>query len=866
MFNLGSFLSTILGQDNTKKLREFSHQVEKINNIEQEFENKSSDELKLYASKLKERHSNGEELDSLLVESFALVREAAKRTLGQRHFDVQLIGGMILHKGGIAEMKTGEGKTLVSTLPAFLNSLSGKGVHIVTVNDYLARRDSEWMGKIFHYLGLTVGCLTSESSGIEHRQEMYNSDITYGTNNEFGFDYLRDNLRVQSNNLVQRPHNFCIVDEVDSILIDESRTPLVISGETQDKTALYSTIDKIIPFLNQADYEIDEKSKTANLTDLGNDRAEEILKKQNLIKNGALYDAENVTIVHHINQALRAHKLFEIDRDYIIKDEQVVIVDEFTGRTMEGRRYGDGLHQAIEAKEKVIVQNESQTIASITYQNYFRLYNKISGMTGTALTEAEEFGDIYGLAVFEVPTNTKISRIDNEDEIYRTADEKYNAIIEQTKECNERSQPVLIGTTSIEKSETISKKLKKANIKHVVLNAKFHEQEADIIANAGSPSSVTIATNMAGRGTDIQLGGNLEYNRSLQKENSVSGALENEFIEKKDQVINSGGLYVIGSERHESRRIDNQLRGRSGRQGDPGETKFFLSLEDDLMRIFGSEKMDTLLKSLGLKEGESIQHAWISKALERAQKKVEGRNFDVRKTLLKFDDVLNDQRKIIFEQRFELMNSNDITTITNEMQYDVADTLVDDYAPPKTFIDQWDIESLESEIRSHFTANLDVKNLIDEGNDDQEKIKEKIYSVINKNSEKRVNNIPLDAINSLEKMVLLKIIDDKWKDHINNLEQLRQTIGLRGYGQRDPLNEYKNEAFGLFEELLSSLKVDVAKVFSRMVLQPNPNTNENNETNNELSRNNAPITKKIPRNSPCPCGSGKKYKHCHGKI
>ena len=866
MFNLGSFLSTILGQDNTKKLREFSQQVEKINNIEQEFENKSSDELKLYASKLKERHSNGEELDSLLVESFALVREAAKRTLGQRHFDVQLIGGMILHKGGIAEMKTGEGKTLVSTLPAFLNSLSGKGVHIVTVNDYLARRDSEWMGKIFHYLGLTVGCLTSDSSGIEHRQEMYNSDITYGTNNEFGFDYLRDNLRVQSNNLVQRPHNFCIVDEVDSILIDESRTPLVISGETQDKTALYSTIDKIIPFLNQADYEIDEKSKTANLTDLGNDRAEEILKKQNLIKNGALYDAENVTIVHHINQALRAHKLFEIDRDYIIKDGQVVIVDEFTGRTMEGRRYGDGLHQAIEAKEKVNVQNESQTIASITYQNYFRLYNKISGMTGTALTEAEEFGDIYGLAVFEVPTNTKISRIDNEDEIYRTADEKYNAIIEQTKECNDRSQPVLIGTTSIEKSETISKKLKKANIKHVVLNAKFHEQEADIIANAGSPSSVTIATNMAGRGTDIQLGGNLEYNRSLQKENSVSGALENEFIEKKDQVINSGGLYVIGSERHESRRIDNQLRGRSGRQGDPGETKFFLSLEDDLMRIFGSEKMDTLLKSLGLKEGESIQHAWISKALERAQKKVEGRNFDIRKTLLKFDDVLNDQRKIIFEQRFELMNSNDITTITNEMQYDVADTLVDDYAPPKTFIDQWDIESLESEIRSHFTANLDIKKLIDESNDDQEKIKEKIYSVINKNSEKRVNNIPLDAINSLEKMVLLKIIDDKWKDHINNLEQLRQTIGLRGYGQRDPLNEYKNEAFGLFEELLSNLKVDVAKVFSRMVLQPNPNTNENNETNNELSKNNAPITKKIPRNSPCPCGSGKKYKHCHGKI
>ena len=865
MFNIGSFLSSIIGQNNTKKLREFSQQVEKINSIEQEFENKTSDELKIYASKLKERHFNGETLDLLLIESFALVREAAKRTLGQRHFDVQLIGGMILHNGGIAEMKTGEGKTLVSTLPAFLNSLSGKGVHIVTVNDYLAKRDSEWMGKIFNYLGLTVGCLTSESSDIELRQQMYNSDITYGTNNEFGFDYLRDNLKVQSDNLVQRPHNFCIVDEVDSILIDESRTPLVISGAIQDKTLLYNTIDKIIPFLAESDFEIDEKSKTANLTDIGNDRAEEILKKQNLIKNGTLYDAENVTIVHHINQALRAHKLFEIDRDYIIKDGQIVIVDEFTGRTMEGRRYGDGLHQAIEAKEQVSVQNESQTIASITYQNYFRLYNRISGMTGTALTEAEEFGDIYGLAVFEVPTNTKIARIDNEDEIYRTADEKYDAIIEQTKKCNERFQPVLIGTTSIEKSETISKKLKKANIKHVVLNAKFHEQEADIIANAGAPSSVTIATNMAGRGTDIQLGGNLEYNRSLQKEDKISNDIEDEFKEKKDQVINSGGLYVIGSERHESRRIDNQLRGRSGRQGDPGETKFFLSLEDDLMRIFGSDKMDSLLKSLGLKEGESIQHAWISKALERAQKKVEGRNFDIRKTLLKFDDVLNDQRKIIFEQRFELMNSNDITTITNEMQYDIADIIVDDYAPPKTFIDQWDIDMLESEIKNHFTVDLDIKTLLNESDDDQEKIKEKIYNIINENSKRRANDIPPNAINNLEKMVLLKIIDDKWKDHINNLEQLRQTIGLRGYGQRDPLNEYKNEAFGLFEELLSSLKIDVAKIFSRMILQPNT-SNKRDDLDSQSSQSNAPITKKIPRNAPCPCGSGKKYKHCHGKI
>ena len=866
MFKVGSFFSSFLGQNNTKKLREFSGFVKKINDIENEFEIRSSDELKAFALSLKERHSNGEELDNLLVESFALVREAAKRTLGQRHFDVQLIGGMILHNGGIAEMKTGEGKTLVSTLPAFLNSLSGKGVHIVTVNDYLAKRDSEWMGKVFNFLGLSVGCITNDSHDKDHRQKMYNSDITYGTNNEFGFDYLRDNLKVQIDNIVQKDHNFCIVDEVDSILIDESRTPLVISGATEDKTILYNSVDRIIPFLDENDYEIDEKSKTANLTDEGNDKAEDILRKQNLIKNGNLYDAENVTIVHHINQALRAHKLFEVDRDYIIKDGQVVIVDEFTGRTMEGRRYGDGLHQAIEAKEKVSVQSESQTIASITYQNYFRLYNKISGMTGTATTEAEEFGDIYGLGVFEVPTNTEITRIDNEDEIYRTADEKYDAIVEQTRKCNENFQPVLIGTTSIEKSETISKKLKKANIKHVVLNAKFHEQEAEIIANAGSPSSVTIATNMAGRGTDIQLGGNLEYNRSLQKEEETSGKLEAEFNLQKEQVINSGGLYVIGSERHESRRIDNQLRGRSGRQGDPGETKFFLSLEDDLMRIFGSDKMDGLLKSLGLKEGESIQHAWISKALERAQKKVEGRNFDIRKTLLKFDDVLNDQRKIIFEQRLELMNSSDITTITNEMQYDVADSIVDNYAPPKTFIDQWDIESLENEIKNHFIHSLDIKNLINESDDDQGKIKEKIYSIINQNSEKRVNDIPLDAINNLEKMVLLKIIDDKWKDHINNLEQLRQTIGLRGYGQRDPLNEYKNEAFTLFEELLSGLKVDVAKVFSRMVLQPNQSANERNETDNKLNQINSTITKKIPRNAPCPCGSGKKYKHCHGKI
>ena len=589
-----------------------------------------------------------------------MVREASKRTLGQRHFDVQLIGGMVLHNGGISEMKTGEGKTLVSTLAAFLNSLSGKGVHIVTVNDYLARRDAEWMGSIFNYLGLSVGCLTNDTEGREKRKEQYACDITYGTNNEFGFDYLRDNLRVLKQNIVQRDHNFCIVDEVDSILIDESRTPLVISGAIEDKTTLYNSINKIIPFLNDDDFEIDEKTKTANLTDAGNDKAEKILKERNIISEGTLYDISNVAVVHHINQALRANKLFEKDRDYIVKSGSVVIVDEFTGRTMEGRRYGDGLHQAIEAKENVKVQNESQTLASITYQNYFRLYNKISGMTGTALTEAEEFGDIYNLSVFEIPTNIPVSRIDNEDEIYRTAEEKYDAIIEQIKICNEKSQPVLVGTTSIDKSEKISKKLRNNKIKHEVLNAKHHEQEAKIIANAGEPGAVTIATNMAGRGTDIQLGGNFEFNSSTKNGQENLEGLKDTITQKKDEVIKAGGLFVIGSERHESRRIDNQLRGRSGRQGDPGETKFFISLEDDLMRIFGSEKIDSVLKSLGLKEGESIKHAWISKALERAQKKVEGRNFDIRKTLLKFDDVLNDQRKTIFEQRLELMNADNI--------------------------------------------------------------------------------------------------------------------------------------------------------------------------------------------------------------
>ena len=868
MFKINSFINSIFSGNDKKKFAKFNQYVNEINSLESKYENLSQDELLNCINDLKVKIKNGKKLNECLVEAFAIVREASKRTLQQRHFDVQLMGGMVLHDGGIAEMKTGEGKTLVSTLPAFLNSLNGKGVHIVTVNDYLAKRDSLWMGEVFKYLGLTVGCLTNDVVGVEQRKAQYNCDITYGTNNEFGFDYLRDNLRVQKQNIVQRDHNFCIVDEVDSVLIDESRTPLVISGAVEDKTTLYSSINQIIPYLDKDDIEIDEKSKTATLTDAGNDKAEQILKERNIIKEGTLYDISNVSIVHHINQALRANKLFEKDRDYIVKSGNVIIVDEFTGRTMEGRRYGDGLHQAIEAKENVKVQNESQTVASITYQNYFRLYNKIAGMTGTALTESEEFADIYNLGVLEIPTNTPVIRIDNEDEIYRTSDEKYDAIVMQVIECNNKQQPVLIGTTSIDKSEKISKKLKASKIKHEVLNAKQHEQEAKIIANAGEPGAVTIATNMAGRGTDIQLGGNYDFKLSNVKHDNEKIDLKNNLIEQKNIVIEAGGLYVIGSERHESRRIDNQLRGRSGRQGDPGETKFFISLEDDLMRIFGSERIDSVLKSLGLKEGESIKHAWISKALERAQKKVEGRNFDIRKTLLRFDDVLNDQRKTIFEQRLELMNAENISEIAKDMQYDIADEIVNTYCPEKSFADQWDLKRLKNEINLYFSYEIDF--LVDETKEDmnQEDIKNKIYKHIDKTSQDRMSKHPKELVNNAERMVLLKILDDKWKDHINNLEQLRSTIGLRGYGQRDPLNEYKNEAFGLFEDLINGLKSDVTKIFSRMRIRENIKPNDLNETEQEVKVPASEVKKekKVSRNAPCPCGSGKKFKHCHGKI
>ena len=866
MANLSSFLGSIFNPYNKNKLKEFQSIVKKINEIEINYNGKSQSELISFTDQLKVDFKNGVTLDELLVPAFAIVREAAKQTLNQRHFDVQLLGGLVLHNGAIAEMKTGEGKTLVSTLPAFLNAISGKGVHIVTVNEYLAKRDSEWMGKIFKFLGLSVGCISSEIKTNAERKSMYQCDITYGTNNEFGFDYLRDNLKLQKDHMVQRDHNFCIVDEVDSILIDESRTPLVISGAIEDKTVLYNTIDSLVPNLKPEDYEIDEKSKSVNLSEIGVDTTEKILLQRNLMKSDSLYDVENVTIVHHVNQALRAHKLFEKDSDYIVKDGQVIIIDEFTGRMMEGRRYGDGLHQAIEAKEKVSVQSESQTVASITFQNYFRLYKKISGMTGTALTEAEEFSDIYNLLVFDIPTNQPVTRKDQQDVIFRTSEEKYDAIIDQIFECYDKKQPVLIGTTSIEKSEKISKILSKKKIKHSVLNAKQHEQEAEIISNAGYPGAVTIATNMAGRGTDIQLGGNLEF--AIDQKDIDVAKLTSEIENNKKLVLAAGGLYVIGSERHESRRIDNQLRGRSGRQGDPGETKFFLSLEDDLMRIFGSDKMDGMLKTLGLSEGESIQHSWITKALERAQKKVEGRNFDIRKTLLKFDDVLNDQRKNIFEQRLDLMDTEEITETINEMQYDTIDEFLDFHIPKDSYVDQWDINGLESDIKNHLAAISDINALADKDGFDKDQLKEHLYALVRKKSIVRAEGHSKETVENLERMVLLRILDDKWKDHINNLEQLRQTIGLRGYGQRDPLSEYKNESFVLFESLLSNLKIDVTKTFSRLVIKDSSKVDKTEEEFIEGSNESqSPLKKeKVSRNSPCPCSSGKKYKHCHGKI
>ena len=799
MPSLNSLLNRVFGSSNDRNLKKYNNRVTEINTLESIYENLSDEELKNKTIEFKELLTQGSSLDEILNDAFAVVREASKRTLGQRHFDVQIAGGLVLNEGKITEMKTGEGKTLVSTLPAYLNSLSGKGVHIVTVNDYLAKRDSEWMGVIYKFLGLDVGVIYSGQDDKE-KEKAYSADITYGTNNEFGFDYLRDNMKHSIDQMFQKDKNFAIIDEVDSILIDEARTPLIISGVIEDKSDLYVKIDQIIPLINDEDIDIDEKSKSINLTEEGNERLDKILiDKGFLDNNSSIYDIENVALVHHINQALKAHKLFHKDTDYLVKDNQVIIIDEFTGRMMEGRRFSDGLHQALEAKENVHIQPENQTLASITFQNYFRLYEKLSGMTGTALTEAEEFMDIYGLGVVSVPTNVPIMREDSDDEIYRTEEEKYEAIIKNILKCNKRNQPVLVGTVSIEKSEILSKLLKSKNIKHNVLNARYHEQEAQIISQAGKPGSVTIATNMAGRGTDIQLGGNPENLENAEKDTE----------ELKKIVIESGGLFVIGTERHESRRIDNQLRGRSGRQGDPGESKFYLSLEDDLMRIFGSDRLDTILQRLGLDEGEAIVHPWINTALERAQKKVESRNFDIRKNLLRFDDVMNDQRKVIFEQRLEILTQSDLSEIVKDMRHEILFDILDQSIPEKTFIDDWDADKLDKDIKRVFSIQLPIHKWFEEDGIDSDIIRDKLVQKIDIEYDNKSKEFGEDLLKNLEKTIILQSIDQNWKDHLGQLENLRQIVGLRGYGQRDPLSEYKSESFGLFEELLNNFREDV---------------------------------------------------------
>ena len=872
MPSLNSVLNSFFGSSNDRKLKKFNSQVVAINQLEADFEKLIDKDLKNKTLEFKARISSGESLDNILVEAFAVVREAGKRTLGQRHFDVQLLGGLVLNQGNISEMKTGEGKTLVATLPVYLNALEEKGVHVVTVNDYLAKRDSEWMGQIYNFLGMTVGTITSDLDEEEKRKS-YQADITYGTNNEFGFDYLRDNMKYNMDQLVQRGHNFAIVDEVDSILVDEARTPLIISGQVEDKSQLYNKIDKIIPKISANHIDIDEKSKNVTLTDEGNEFLDELLVKEKLMDiDSSIYDMENVSLVHHVNQALKAHKIFNKDTDYLVKDNQVIIIDEFTGRMMEGRRFSDGLHQALEAKEKVMIQPENRTMASITFQNYFRLYKKLSGMTGTASTESEEFLDIYNLDVISIPPNIKITRKDHDDEIYRTAEEKYNAIIESIIESNKKGQPVLVGTTSIERSEYLSKLLKNKKIDHSVLNAKYHQQEAEIIAQAGSYGKVTIATNMAGRGTDIQLGG---------ADNPEDG---------KTKTINAGGLYVIGTERHESRRIDNQLRGRSGRQGDAGESKFYLSLEDDLMRIFGSDRLDLILKKLGLEEGESIVHPWINTALERAQKKVESRNFEIRKTLLKFDNVMNDQRKVIFEQRLDLLKEENVNETIHEMRLEVVSEILNKAIPENSFIDDWDSELIEKEVKRIFNLKAPIKNWLKDTEIDSEQLEAKLNEYFDEEYLKKRKGFGEQISDSIEKSILMQIIDQNWTDHLGQLEDLRQIVGIRGYGQRDPLNEYKSESFLLFENLLNKFREDVTRTLFHIRMVSDEAIEKLNENNNQIethhnkdeniSKNKTVINKaknieidpnnpstwgKVGRNELCPCGSGKKYKNCHGK-
>ncbi|WP_443643671.1 preprotein translocase subunit SecA [Candidatus Levibacter sp. Uisw_134_01] len=864
MFN--NLTSKFFGSSNDRQIKKYNPLVHKINELEDIFIKLSDQELKLKTIDFKEKLSNGETLDNILPEAFATVREAAKRTLSQRHFDVQLIGGLVLHEGKIAEMKTGEGKTLVSTLACYLNALEGKGVHVVTVNDYLAKRDSEWMGQIYNLLGMSVGCILSDKND-EERRIAYKADITYGTNNEFGFDYLRDNMKYSLDEMVQRPFNFAIIDEVDSILIDEARTPLVISGQSEDSSTLYKSIDKFIPLLKQDDFELDEKQRTCNLTDIGINTVEEALRSENMIEDGSLFDIKNVSLLHHINQALRAHKLFQKNTHYMVKDDSVIIIDEFTGRAMEGRRFGEGQHQAIEAKEKITVQPENQTLASVTFQNYFRMYPKLSGMTGTALTEEGEFSEIYNLQVLAVPTNLKVARIDSNDEIYKTNFERDEAVILLIEDCQKNNQPVLVGTVSIEKSEILSNLLKEKNIKHEVLNAKFHEQEAQIIGYAGIPGAVTIATNMAGRGTDIQLGGNLEIRQSNELKSSSPNEgklndLKNDIEKKKNIALQAGGLYVIGTERHESRRIDNQLRGRTGRQGDPGGSKFLLSLQDDLMRIFGSDRLENMLGKLGLEKGEAIVHPWINKAVEKAQGKVEAHNFEIRKQLLKFDDVMNDQRKVIFDQRKEIMRSDDISEMVVDMRYEVIEAVVFKSIPNESYHDQWDGDGLIEDVKNYLGLDVPIKKWIKEDGIIEKEIISRLTELSNNFMAERAVKVGVDVFRQAEKTLMLQVLDQSWKDHLLMLDQMRQSIGLRAYAQKDPLNEYKREAFELFEDMLDKLRKTITSVLSNIEIRQ-----ENNDENQEI---NTPLkidSGKIARNSICPlCDSGKKYKHCCGKL
>ena len=886
MLGFGKLAAKIFGSSNEKAIKAVSSIVTKINGYEDQIKKLSDQNLADKTAEFKNRIKNGETLDQLLPEAFAVVREASIRTIGQRPFDVQLIGGIFLHKGNIAEMKTGEGKTLTAVMPVYLNALLERGVHIVTVNDYLAKRDASWMGEIYNFLNLKVAAIYPDMDD-NLKKEAYLSDVTYATNNELGFDYLRDNMKSTLEDVFQRKPYFAIVDEVDSILIDEARTPLIISGPTEDRSHLYSNIDKLIPDLNEEYFELEEKTRTVNLTDPGIEHLEIILRKNKLMdEQQSLYDPESTSLVHHINQALLAHKMFNKNKDYIVRNNEIVLIDEFTGRMMSGRRLSNGLHQAIEAKENVSIQSENVTFASVTFQNYFRLYEKLAGMTGTALTEAEEFSEIYNLGVIEIPTNKQVIRVDEDDQVFRTSKEKYSAVVGQIKKAHKKNQPVLVGTTSIEKSELLSNMLKKEHIKHQVLNARYHEQEAFIIANAGIPGAVTIATNMAGRGTDIQLGGNVDMifkqrqEKSKEDINILKKKISEEVEHSKDIVKEAGGLFVLATERHESRRIDNQLRGRSGRQGDPGKTSFYLSLEDDLMRIFGSDKLDSMLKRLGMKDGESIAHPWVNKALERAQGKVEARNFDIRKNLLKYDDVMNLQRKSIFSQRREIMESDNVSETIIEMREKVIDNLVWENIREDSDPSQWDIDLLKDKIKDKFDLNLPLDNWVEEENFAGEELQDRINSETTRLFEEKKNRYGLEIIQTIEKQVLLQTIDKSWREHLLKLEHLRSVIGFRGYAQRDPLNEYKSEAYELFEVLLQTINEDVTKfmaffqlVDSSKIQNENSNAenaefsyNKKNEYNEKNPQNTVNANwGKVGRNSPCPCGSGKKFKNCHGR-